>query len=366
MASVCKRCRHGRGGWDSCGCRAYLRRRVGGRETFTPLEARDMEGARREAQRLLDRDAAPSARMDALMGRWQELRAAAPDARPNSLASDAVRVPHVVRWFGPMRVDQVRPEDCVRFCRDLVAGGLAPSTVRGIYAALTSALRMALREGLIRTLPLPADGPGIPTGQKEKPALTLAQVDAVIALLDSPWRETAELVLLTGLRWGEVVEVRHQDISGGVLRVARTRNKTGGTNPPKTRAGVRAVPLSPRAAELVAGLDLPIGGSYATARTHLVAAMRAAGVWQPRMGWHTLRNAHATLLDGAGVTLRDAAARMGHGHHYAQTLAYGLRAEAGSAEALDALRHGDDARSAPRGAARRAARSLARRRRRTP
>jgi hypothetical protein len=57
------------------------------------------------------------------------------------------------------------------------------------------------------------------------------------------------------------------------------------------------------------------------------------------MGWHTLRNAHASLLDRAGVSLRDAAARMGHGPNFAMTLAYGVAVEAGDATALDVVRH---------------------------
>ena len=56
------------------------------------------------------------------------------------------------------------------------------------------------------------------------------------------------------------------------------------------------------------------------------------------MGWHTIRNAHASLLDQAGVSLRDAAARMGHGHNFAQTLAYRLSAEiAGSIKAMEGV-----------------------------
>jgi hypothetical protein len=46
------------------------------------------------------------------------------------------------------------------------------------------------------------------------------------------------------------------------------------------------------------------------------------------MGWHVFRNAHASLLDEHGFGLRDVAARLGHGHDYAVTMSYGLKAEA--------------------------------------
>ena len=64
---------------------------------------------------------------------------------------------------GPTRSAASAPEDLTRFTADLLAEGYAPATVQGIYAALTSGLRHALRRGAIRALPLPPDGPGIPT-----------------------------------------------------------------------------------------------------------------------------------------------------------------------------------------------------------
>jgi integrase len=171
-------------------------------------------------------------------------------------------------------------------------------------------------------------------------------VERVIERMPGVWGRIAELILLTGLRWGEAVAVEPGDIDGAILRVRRTRTRTGAANPPKTRAGVRAVPLSPRAQELLAELPLPVGGDYRRALEALVHAM--GDLHRPGMGWHTIRAAHATLLDVTGHSLREAAARMGHGHHYAQTLAYQVTAQAGDAEALDRFR-GDASPSAGRG-----------------
>jgi hypothetical protein len=83
-------------------------------------------------------------------------------------------------------------------------------------------------------------------------------------------------------------------------------------------------------------MDLPVGGDYRQARLTLVAAM--GDLHKPGMGWHTIRSAHSSLLDVAGFSLRDSSARMGHGHHYAQTLAYRVTSEAGDAGALDRAR----------------------------
>ncbi len=267
---------------------------------------------------------------------WLTAKEREPGARPNSIASYRGRIAHVRAWFHPMLVRQVRPEHLTQFAADLLASGKAPSTVQGIYACLTSALRHAQRRGVIRALPLPPDGPGIPQPLARDHALTLEQVEEVIERMPGIWGQVAEIVLLTGLRWGEVVAIEPGDIEGQVVRIRRTRNRYGGTNAPKTRAGVRVVPLSPRAVETLALIELPIPGDYRRAREALVHAM--GELHRPGMGWHSLRNAHASLMDAAGVTLRDQAARLGHGTNYAQSLAYGLVHQAGSADALDAAR----------------------------
>ena len=52
---------------------------------------------------------------------------------------------------------------------DLLVEGYKPATVQGICAAPTSTLRHAQRRGVIRELPLPPGGPGIPTrGPREQ------------------------------------------------------------------------------------------------------------------------------------------------------------------------------------------------------
>ncbi|MGE0025670.1 MAG: tyrosine-type recombinase/integrase [Thermoleophilia bacterium] len=327
-----KRCRHRGVDRDTCRCTWYIRDRTGGRDTYTPV-GQDRPAAERALAR---HDAEPAETVTQAVDLWLTRKKAAPKARPNSIASYESRAGHIREYFGDDPVRSLRDRDLIRFVDDLLAEDYAPATVQGIYAALTSTLRHAQRRGVIKALPLPPDGPGIPTVTPRRHDLTLGQVEAIIADMPSPWGPVAELVLLTGLRWGEIVAVRPDDIQGSVVHVRRTQNRYGSTNDPKTEMGRRVVPLSRRARRLFADLELPVGGDYREARKALVAAMGA--LHQPGMGWHTIRNAHASLLDSAGVSLRESAARMGHGPNYAQTLAYGVRAEVGRADALDRAR----------------------------
>lgn len=334
MASLSKRCRHVRRGDppDACDCQWYVRRRQGGREVYAPAGL-----TRAEAERALRRvQATAGETVGEAVEAWLAAKDAEPGARANSVHVYRSRAQHVTAALGAIPVAALRPENVTRFVDELLAAGYAPATVRGVYALLTSTLRHARRRGVIRALPLPDDGPGIPTAKERRHDLTLAQVDAIIAAMPDRWGQVAELVFLTGLRWGEAVAVRPQDVDGAVLWVRATAHRYGGTNEPKTQAGRRPIPLSPRARALLGAMRLPVGGDYREARKALVAAM--GDLHRPGMGWHSLRAAHASLLDAAGVSLREAAARMGHGHNFAQTLSYRVAGEAGDATVIDLAR----------------------------
>jgi integrase len=215
----------------------------------------------------------------------------------------------------------VRPEDILEFCRRQ-REKRAPATVRGIYAVLTGALRHARARGVIHELPLPPAGVGIPTPAPRIHEVTVEQLAGVIANLIHPWNLVAELCLLTGLRWGEAVALTEEDVSEGLIHVRRTRNRAGLSNRPKTKAGERAVPLERRAQEILGFLPvLPVPGTYRDALRALHLAL--GGLHRPGMGWHVFRAAHIEILS-QHVSLRETAARVGHGSNYAQTLAYRL------------------------------------------
>jgi integrase len=337
MASITKTCKHPKTAWDSCSCQWYVRSRVGGSNRYVPVGKTRAE-AERNARKL---DAVPQETMRQAVALWLDRKAKDPAARANSLAVYRSRAKHITNYFGDMRVSSVRPEHIVAFVDEHLKKR-RPATVQSIYAALTSVLRGAQRRGVIAHLPVPPAGPGIPTAPPRQHALTLVEVEEILERMPGVWGKVAELVYLTGLRWGEVVAIEPGDIDGHVVHIRRTRTRSGTLNPPKTRAGSRVVPLSSRAREILERLALPVGGDYRRAREALVAAMNGGdedvSLHKPGMGWHSIRAAHATLLDKSGVSLRESAARMGHGHNFAQTLAYGIRTESDSDDVIDDLR----------------------------
>jgi len=81
----------------------------------------------------------------------------------------------------------------------------------------------------------PATGAGIPASPERRHELTLREVDEIIERMPGPWGRVAEMLLLTGLPWGEAVAIRSEDIDGDVLWLRSTANRYGGTNEPKNQ-----------------------------------------------------------------------------------------------------------------------------------
>jgi integrase len=354
--ALVKKCRHGRGlrsrraklkAWRECGCSWLGDVYVDGRRRYVNLGALPYERARVEhAQLVADQVAGRirprGASLAELVDRWVDAKEIAPDARPNSIHVYRSRAKHIAAYFGDAPAAGIRVEDVRAFVEDLAASGRSPATVGSVYALLAAVLRSAADEGAIDTAPLPSRRPALAAGQVERDArLSIAQARQVIDALREPVASLAEVALLTGCRVGELLALEPADLDGERLRITKNADRYGTVGPPKTKAGRRLVPLTPRALELVRGrVEVADGGrlwpiDYKRALRELHAALEECDLARPGLGWHALRHCHTALLDAAGLSLRDAGARLGHGPATSQTLRYGWAAETGEAAAID-------------------------------
>jgi len=174
---------------------------------------------------------------------------------------------------------------------------------------------------------------------REAEILTPAQVQQVLeALRGKPLYLIALVLLTTGLRRGEALALRWQDVDldAGTLRVEQAfgQTKRGGLRlkEPKSRHGRRTVTLPPSAvAELRAHrkaqqelrLFLGIGGKAELVFDHpdgsplspdvithqWHAAMKAAGL---KAMLHSLRHTHASTLLASGLDVLTISRRLGH------------------------------------------------------
>lgn len=226
-----------------------------------------------------------------------------------------------------------------------ITGGLSPKTVRNHLVLLGLMFRTARRWRWVSENPLElVDAPSLPDAETE--TLQPVEVAALIAAYrelegdadDSErfWLEAARrmtvLALSTGLRRGELLGLRWQDVSllERTLSVSQSFVR-GEMTTPKSRAGRRTLPLGTvavgvleeqyqasrhRAPESVVfchpALGTPLDPSKLSAYAR--KALDKAGISKAFRVWHGLRHTALTETAAAGVPSMYVQARAGHAH----------------------------------------------------
>jgi integrase len=216
---------------------------------------------------------------------------------------------------------------------------LSPRTVRYLHTVLREALQQAVKWGIVyrnvcdATEPPRAPRPQISawTGEEMRAFLAAAKED--------DYRAAWILALTTGLRRGELLGLRWQDVdlARGVLHVRQSLVEIGANvyfHEPKTKSGRRVVALTVESiAALTAHRDAQTfqrKGCGDEWRDHdLVFTVGDGGPIRPRnfvrryqelvtaagvpiLPFHSVRHAHATALLKRGVNLKIVSERLGH------------------------------------------------------
>jgi integrase len=136
------------------------------------------------------------------------------------------------------------------------------------------------------------------------------------------------LAILTGLRVGEILGLQWADVdfASAQMRVTQ-RCYRGQMDIPKTKSSKRTLPLPLPCVKALnrhqasgphqngAGLVFQTGNGTPYNDTNILhRELKPAGrkIGAPWLGWHTFRRTHATLLQLAGGSLKDAQAQLGH------------------------------------------------------
>ena len=252
-----------------------------------------------------------------------------PAFRPSTSESHRVLLhKHLLPYFGERRLCDLGTAEVQRFVTLKAEAGLAWNTVKNLRNLMSRILRTAVEWGLLTSNP--AHGVRLPTKQLPRPPrmLTADQFRVLLGHLPESVRIMALVCAFTGVRAGELFALRwrHIDLARGVLQVRESVHR-GWFGPPKTRNSVRDLPLGgvllaallahQRRCQQGSSEDLvfPSGKGTALCRNNLLRrvvypACDRAQI--PRVGWHSLRHFHATLLSESGEPFKVAQAQLGH------------------------------------------------------
>lgn len=277
---------------------------------------------------------------DFLIDRWLPGRAASVRA---STFDNYRRIidKHLVPRIGHVKLQQLSADHLDRLYAELLAGGLAPKTVRNIHALIHKALKDALRKSLVtRNIADAADPPSGARGEREMWTWTPEQLRTFFEGMANHRLAAAYLLkATTGMRRGEILGLRWSDVDFKAhrLNVRHTilsiaYEITEGA--PKTAKGRRSITLDPETLRV-------LGAHRAAQRTEKARAggryedhdlvfprndgrpvhpdyfsqtfdrtVRRLGL--PKIRLHDLRHTHATLGFAAGVPVKVMSERLGH------------------------------------------------------
>jgi integrase len=233
---------------------------------------------------------------------------------------------HLIPTFGGLRLSDISRETIQAFLLTKLREGYAWETVHHFRCALSKVLGSAEEWNYIADNPVRKARFPRREYKSERPILAPAQIRSLITALPEPAKSVAMLLVLTGLRIGELLALRWKnvDLDPRMLRVMETVYE-GRFGTPKTRRSVRTIPLGPRVFSIFSNLREDVAdpeqlvfstrSGQPLCRRNLMhrqlqPTCEALGL--PKITWHTLRHCHATLLDSVGAPLGTVQSLLGH------------------------------------------------------
>ena len=256
--------------------------------------------------------------------------------RPTSISLYERELVHILARFGRTQLAQLDPLAIQAWLAQLLAGGMASSSVHRKYGVLRRILQVAVRKGVIATNPCTAvDPPTLEAG--EMSFLNPSELASLVEEIDPWYQAFVYTAAETGMRWSELVGLRRRGVDLLRRSIAVTeqmvlvwqKGRPGRwvRQKPKTKAGTRSISISAFLAERLGeqlasrsqpGLDGlvfvnkrggPVGSSIFHTR-HWAPARRAVGL--DGLRFHDLRHTAVALAISQGAHPKAIQRRMGH------------------------------------------------------
>ena len=194
---------------------------------------------------------------------WQEQRGKI--VRANTIRNYRERYASDIKpVIGRMRMMDVKPIHCQKVLNDMATDGYAEGTIKQTLMTMVTMFYAAYENDVIRKSPVTKSGVKMPPVAEKKPIdfFTIEEEKRFIEVAkDYSYYEQFRLVLETGLRTGELIglEWKCVDLEKRIVRVEKTWEFRYSTQewrwgPPKTKHGIREVPLTKTAYEILKGI----------------------------------------------------------------------------------------------------------------
>ncbi|MBI4635684.1 MAG: site-specific integrase [Candidatus Rokubacteria bacterium] len=230
---------------------------------------------------------------------------------------------HIVPFFGRMRLGDITLPHVREFIKTLLGKGLAPKSVALVMVILKEMLKHAVQWGYLDANP--AQYAERPRGEdKELEVLTPPEIRRLLAHAEEPFRTLLLCAVLTGMRRGELLGLKWEDIDleGHRIHVRRALWK-GKFVTPKSRRSRRSIDMAPALREALGRLPSRFRGELVfctPTSTPLDAdnlmhrdfprALRRAGL--RRIRFHDLRHTFTSLLIAQGAHPKYIQSQLGH------------------------------------------------------
>ncbi|ACK84158.1 tyrosine-type recombinase/integrase [Methylorubrum extorquens] len=247
---------------------------------------------------------------------------------------------HIAPHIGAVKLSRLTAPLVNEFAEKLLTGGRSRELCRRVLISLSSIVTEAQRRGLVTVNNVRSAKPVKRSGREDtRPVMpTKAELRAIIRATPDRSRPMILTLLFAGLRGSEMRGLLWEDVDlkCGVLHVRRRADRFNSFGPPKSKAGIRDIPLPPTLLQDLKAWRLacpngPLGLVFpttaGTVQGHANILHRvfwplqiAAGVTVPgpdgrlkaKYGLHALRHAAAALWIEQGLNSKRIQTLMGH------------------------------------------------------
>jgi integrase len=227
---------------------------------------------------------------------------------------------------GARKLAEVRRGDVQALADGLLGSDLAPSSVRNALDPLRAIYRRAIQRELVALNP--TTGIDLPaSGRRRERIATPVEAAALLDALPVGERALWATAMYAGLRRGELLALRWEDVTLGAseIRIVRSWDQYAGPTEPKSEAGARTVPLLGVLRDYLDeqklrtgrdGEDLVLGRTRCQPPTPSTVRARATKAWRAAklapITLHECRHTFASLLIAAGTNPKGVQEYMGH------------------------------------------------------